>query len=84
MIKNTTTGHNTHQAVHAEGSTAKGELATLDTRYTKSDVIADLPAVEGLRALRKIDCRLVPLLAVIYFVAFTDRSNRQVALVEIL
>jgi hypothetical protein len=28
-----------------------------------------------LRALRKVDYRLVPLLAVLYLVAFIDRSN---------
>lgn len=50
-------------------------LATLDTGYTESDVVADLPPAEGKRALRKVDFRLVPLLAVLYLVAFIDRSN---------
>ena len=75
LIKNGTTGHDDHQTVHTEGSTAKSELATLDDGYTESDVIADLPPAEGLRALRKVDYRLVPLLAVLYLVAFIDRSN---------
>ena len=75
MIKNGTTGYNAHQAVHTEESTAKSELATLDAGFTESDVIADLPPAEGLRALRKVDYRLVPLLAVLYLVAFIDRSN---------
>lgn len=75
MIKNATTGDDAHEAVHTERSTAKDELATLDAGYTESDVIADLPPAEGLRALRKVDYRLVPLLAVLYLVAFIDRSN---------
>jgi hypothetical protein len=67
--------HSGFNAVHAERPTVKNELATLDAGYTESDVIADLPPAEGLRALRKVDYRLVPLLAVLYLVAFIDRSN---------
>ena len=67
--------HGASEAFHTEGSTVKGELATLDAGYSESDVIADLPPAEGLRALRKVDYRLVPLLAVLYLVAFIDRSN---------
>lgn len=58
----------------------RSELATLDAGYTESDIIADLPPAEGLRALRKVDYRLVPLLAVLYLVAFIDRSNMFVPL----
>lgn len=54
----------------------KGGLATLDAGC--SHVIADLPPAEGKRALRKIDYRLVPLLTVLYLVAFIDRSNMSV------
>lgn len=67
--------HTASEALHETGSIAKGELATLDAGYTESDVIADLPPAEGRRALRKVDFRLVPLLAVLYLVAFIDRSN---------
>lgn len=84
MIKNGTSGHDGHEAIHTEDSTAKGELATLDAGYTESDVIADLPPAEGLRALRKVDYRLVPLLAVLYLVAFIDRSNMYVVCVKVL
>ena len=75
MAKSDLNGHSDTNAVHTEGSTVKNELATLDAGYTESDVIADLPPAEGLRALRKVDYRLVPLLAVLYLVAFIDRSN---------
>ena len=75
LSKNGPVGHDAYDAVHTEDSTAKGELATLDAGYTESDVTADLPPAEGLRALRKVDYRLVPLLAVLYLVAFIDRSN---------
>jgi len=86
MIKDATTRHDAHEAVHTEeaAENEKGGLATLDTGYTESDVIADLPPAEGLRALRKVDYRLVPLLAILYLVAFIDRSNMQVALVDVL
>jgi hypothetical protein len=75
MSNNGTAGNDAHDVVHTEDSTEKGELATLDAGYTESDVIAELPPAEGLRALRKVDYRLVPLLAVLYLVAFIDRSN---------
>jgi len=75
LSKNGSAGHDPHDTAHTENSTAKGELATLDAGYTESDVIAELPPGEGLRALRKVDYRLVPLLAVLYLVAFIDRSN---------
>jgi hypothetical protein len=75
MAKNVTARHDTNEAVHTEDSTVNGGLATLDAGYSESDVIVDLPPAEGLRALRKVDYRLVPLLAVLYLVAFIDRSN---------
>jgi hypothetical protein len=75
VTKDDTIEHGTSEPLHAENSTVKGELATLDAGYSESDVIADLPPAEGLRALRKVDYRLVPLLAVLYLVAFIDRSN---------
>jgi len=45
-----------------------GELVTLDKGYT--DVLAELPKEEGKRILRKVDYRLVPLLSLLYLVAF--------------
>lgn len=60
---------------HETRGIANGDLATLDAGYSETDVIADLPLAEGKRALRKVDFRLVPLLAVLYLVAFIDRSN---------
>lgn len=75
MTRDDTVEHGNSHALHTEDALAKGELATLDAGYTESDVIADLPPAEGLRALRKVDYRLVPLLAVLYLVAFIDRSN---------
>ena len=64
------------EAVHGSKEHESRDLATIDAGY--SHVIADLPPAEGRRALRKIDYRLVPLLAVLYLVAFIDRSNMQV------
>lgn len=70
---NDTVDYAIHEALHDDKDIAQGELATLDAGY--SHVIADLPPSEAKRALRKIDFRLVPLLAVLYLVAFIDRSN---------
>ncbi|KAM0721089.1 hypothetical protein Q7P37_003375 [Cladosporium fusiforme] len=70
---NGTIDYSNQEASHDFKDIARGELATLDAGY--SHVIADLPHAEGKRALRKIDYRLVPLLAVLYLVAFIDRSN---------
>ena len=75
MVQSGTIGNDVRKAIHRERSAVKGELATLDAGFTESDVIADLPPAEGLRALRKVDYGLVPLLAVLYLVAFIDRSN---------
>jgi len=50
-----------------------GELATVEKGY--KDVLVELPKEEGRRILRKVDVRLVPVLALLYLVAFIDRSN---------
>ena len=49
------------------------ELVTVEKGYT--DVVADLPSEEARRILKKVDYRLVPLLSLLYLVAFIDRSN---------
>jgi hypothetical protein len=51
---------------------ADGELRTVDNGAR--DVTEVSPA-DARRILRKIDYRLVPLLAFLYLVAFVDRSN---------
>lgn len=52
---------------------APGELATLD--HGAKNIIVEIPHTETARILRKVDFRLVPLLAFLYLVAFVDRSN---------
>lgn len=49
------------------------ELVTVEKGYT--DVIAELPQEEKKRILRKVDYRLIPILTLLYLVAFVDRSN---------
>jgi hypothetical protein len=83
-VKDVAVDHTASEPHHETGSIAKGELATLDAGYSESDVIIDLPPVEGRRALRKVDYRLVPLLAILYLVAFIDRSNMQVAVIRLM
>lgn len=55
------------------GDDSSGELVTVEKGYT--DVLVELPKEEERRILRKVDYRLVPLLALLYLVAFVDRSN---------
>jgi hypothetical protein len=57
-------GKTEHMIHHETKGTVNGDLATLDAGYNESDVIANLPPAEGKKALRKVDIRLVPLLAV--------------------
>jgi hypothetical protein len=82
--KDFTFDHAASEPHHEIGSIAKDELATLDAGYSESDVIIDLPPAEGRRALRKVDYRLVPLLAILYLVAFIDRSNMQVPVIRLM
>ena len=57
-------GRAEYTTLHETQETVNGDLATLDAGYNESDVIADLPPAAGKKALRKVDIRLVPLLAV--------------------
>lgn len=52
-----------------------GELVTVDNTHGDTRVLHDLPTDEERRILRKIDFRVVPLLAFLYLVSFVDRSN---------
>jgi hypothetical protein len=57
-------GKTEHTIHHETKDTGNGDLATLDAGYNESDIVADLPPAAGKKALRKVDVRLVPLLAV--------------------
>ena len=50
-------------------------LHTVDKGYGADTVISHLSKKEEQRILRKVDYRLVPILALLYLVAFVDRSN---------
>ena len=63
----------TEQQLEVADASSGEELHTVEKGYT--DVLVDLPPEEGKRVLRKVDYRLVPLLAFLYLVAFVDRSN---------
>lgn len=54
---------------------SSGELITVDNTHGDTHVLHELPKEEVSRILRKVDYRLVPLLAFLYLVAFVDRSN---------
>lgn len=62
-----------HTQENAIADVSSGELITVEKGYT--DVLAELPPEEARRALSKVDYRLVPLLSLLYLVAFIDRSN---------
>ncbi|RFU28322.1 hypothetical protein B7463_g7990, partial [Scytalidium lignicola] len=50
-------------------------LRTLDAGLPPDQVIAEISELEGRRILRKIDYRLIPLLSILYLIAYVDRSN---------
>lgn len=52
-----------------------GELVTVDNTHGDTHVLHELPKEEADRILRKVDFRVVPLLAFLYLVSFVDRSN---------
>lgn len=60
--------------VHLEDGTS-GELVTVDNTHGDAHVLHELPPEEASRILRKVDYRLVPLLAFLYLVAYVDRGN---------
>ena len=51
------------------------DLVTVEKGYERSELHHDLSPEEAHRALRKCDYRLIPLLGVLFLVAFIDRSN---------
>lgn len=59
-----------------DDSSGRGEhLVTVEKGYAPDQLHGDLTPEEAHRALRKCDYRLIPLLGVLYLVAFIDRSN---------
>lgn len=52
-------------------------LRTVHAGIPDNDVLAELPAKEQTKILRKVDYRLVPLLTFLYLVAFVDRTNSE-------
>lgn len=62
-------------AAKSEESSSGEELVTVEKGYEREQLHTDLTPEEAHRALRKCDYRLIPLLGVLYLVAFIDRSN---------
>ncbi|KAK7906260.1 hypothetical protein LTR67_000986 [Exophiala xenobiotica] len=52
-----------------------GGLRTVEVGLSADQVIVELDPAEQTRILRKVDYRLVPLLALLYLLAFIDRGN---------
>lgn len=59
----------------SDESSGGDELVTVEKGYDRNQLHGDLTPEEAHRALRKCDYRLIPLLGVLYLVAFIDRSN---------
>lgn len=59
----------------SDESSGRDELVTVEKGYREDQLHGDLTPEESHRALRKCDYRLIPLLGVLYLVAFIDRSN---------
>ncbi|KAH8807883.1 major facilitator superfamily domain-containing protein [Xylogone sp. PMI_703] len=59
------------------GPKSENGLRTLDAGLSPDEVITDdqISEQEGKRILRKVDFRLIPLLSVLYLIAYVDRSN---------
>lgn len=72
-LENEKSDYATGNADMEDGSS--GELVTVDNTHGDTHVLHELPKEEVSRILRKVDYRLVPLLAFLYLVAFVDRSN---------
>jgi hypothetical protein len=74
-------GATTHASLeHRTGSDVvsfdeKDKLRTLDAGLTPDQVVVEYDEAETRRILRKIDYRLIPLLSVLYLLAYIDRSN---------
>ncbi|KAK0788114.1 hypothetical protein LTR75_012717, partial [Friedmanniomyces endolithicus] len=62
-----------HKPIDNSDQSSGEELATLDKGFT--DVISQVSPEEERRILKKVDFRLVPVLSLLYLVAFIDRSN---------
>jgi hypothetical protein len=56
----------------------RNQLATVENGAV--EVLVELSKEEETRILRKVDYRLVPILAFLYLVAFVDRSNSKFTL----
>lgn len=59
----------------SDESSGREDLVTVEKGYEREELHTDLTPEEAHRALRKCDYRLIPLLGVLYLVAFIDRSN---------
>jgi hypothetical protein len=70
-------GNDTRRSLSVSQDAKALGLRTVDAGLAADEVVADkdFDHKERVRILRKIDYRLVPLLAVIYLIAFIDRGN---------
>jgi hypothetical protein len=51
------------------------ELRTVDKVAAGETALVELPDEEQTRIMRKVDWRILPLLAFLYLISFVDRSN---------
>lgn len=82
LEKNDGVTHQQHHRHHTNGSvsssrspfpTEKSGHLHHDPEWTGADV--DFSHIDGKKVLRKMDLRLIPMLSILYLLAFLDRGN---------
>lgn len=68
--------HREHQNQHRRGSTKEEEKSHIDALATAPGVtMASFAHLDEKKILRKMDIRLIPMLALLYLLSFLDRGN---------
>ena len=75
MEESLTADHHLKTIIHEHHTEKRGEAEHIEI-LTSAVEIPDYTEKDARRILWKIDCRLIPMLAWFYLLAFMDRGNR--------
>lgn len=78
----TTFDHDKLSAEHQQTENVAEKISTSSGSGELEAQNIDLEEKEAARVLRKVDMRLVPMLSLLYLVAFIDRSNSKFRLLD--
>ena len=78
----TTVDHDKLSAEHQQTENVAEKISTSSGSGELEAQNIDLEEKEAARVLRKVDMRLVPMLSLLYLVAFIDRSNSKCRLLD--